>query len=180
MHGFLHVHAHRIDKISMKRLRHLNRKLAASSAPTIVPTTPAATLTIGRGTSPMAPAPTHAQASSSAKDGVTSSTLTSTQATTALSAEDWFPSRSPIMCSTQIQRTIMPIVPVINSAAPSMDSILDTNKGNSFECNQIRYITNTIPECSIGVIRDAEKVFGRMIAQSPPPATLAKGQGPSV
>ena len=74
----------------------------------------------------------------------------------------------------------MPIVPVINSAAPSMDSILDTNKGNSFECNQIRYITNTIPECSIGVIRDAEKVFGRMIAQSPPPATLAKGQGPSV
>ena len=74
----------------------------------------------------------------------------------------------------------MPIVLASNSAATLVDSTLDTNEGNSFECNQIRYITNTIPECSIGVIRDAEKVFGRMIAQSPPPATLAKGQGPSV
>ena len=58
--GILHTRDHCITKTSMKWLKQLERKLAASSAPTIAPTTPAATLTIGRGTSPMAPAPTHA------------------------------------------------------------------------------------------------------------------------
>ena len=70
----------------------------------------------------------------------------------------------------------MPIELASNSAATLVDSTLDTNEGNSFECNQIRYITNIIPECSIGVVCDAEKVFGRIIAQNPSLATLVKGQ----
>jgi len=146
MRGFLHVRDHRIGKISMKRVKHIKRKLAASSPPTAAPTMPAAALTIGRGAPLMAPAPTHAQASSSAKNGITSFMLTSIQATVASSAEDGFPIRSPITCSMQIQSTIMPIAPASNSTATSVDSTLATNKSNSFECNEIRYITNTIPE----------------------------------
>jgi len=80
----------------------------------------------------------------------------------------------------QIQSTIMTIVPASNSTATSVDSTLATNKSNSFECNEIRYITNTIPECSIGVVHDAEKVYGRMIAQNPSPTTLVKGPRSSV
>ncbi|KAG2646024.1 hypothetical protein PVAP13_2KG474300 [Panicum virgatum] len=37
MRGFLHVRDHRIGKISMKRVKHIKRKLAASSPPTAAP-----------------------------------------------------------------------------------------------------------------------------------------------
>ncbi|PVH47880.1 hypothetical protein PAHAL_4G175600 [Panicum hallii] len=96
---------------------------------------------------------------------------TSTLAPVAPSVEDEAANNSLTRCSTQVRNrdTMLTTSPI------SADSSLDSIKGSSFECSQVRYITNSAPSYLFGVVllcmetkvRDRQNVFERLLVQSP-------------